>query len=60
MAVTILADMFFNSLFTKEDIERERQVVLEEIYMSEDDPRMMCMKSCGQSCIQTMRSVAQF
>lgn len=38
MAVTILADMFFNSLFTKEDIERERQVVLEEIYMSEDDP----------------------
>lgn len=38
IAITILADMFFNSLFTKEDIERERQVVLEEIYMSEDDP----------------------
>ncbi|MCH7320984.1 insulinase family protein [Solibacillus sp. MA9] len=38
IAVDILADMFFNSLFTKEDIERERQVVLEEIYMSEDDP----------------------
>lgn len=38
LAVSILADMFFNSLFSKEDIERERQVVLEEIYMSEDDP----------------------
>lgn len=38
LAVSILADMFFNSLFSKDDIERERQVVLEEIYMSEDDP----------------------
>ncbi len=38
LAVEILADMFFNSLFTEEDIGRERQVVLEEIYMSEDDP----------------------
>lgn len=38
LAIDILADMFFNSLFSKEDIERERQVVLEEIYMSEDDP----------------------
>ena len=38
LAISILADMFFNSLFTKEDIVRERQVVLEEIYMSEDDP----------------------
>ena len=38
LAVSILADMFFNSAFAAEDIERERQVVLEEIYMSEDDP----------------------
>lgn len=38
LAVSILADMFFNSAFTTDDIERERQVVLEEIYMSEDDP----------------------
>ena len=38
IAISILADMFFNSLFTQEDIERERQVILEEIYMSEDDP----------------------
>lgn len=38
LAVSILADMFFNSAFAADDIERERQVVLEEIYMSEDDP----------------------
>ena len=38
LAVTILADMFFNSTFAADDIERERQVILEEIYMSEDDP----------------------
>lgn len=38
LAVTVLADMFFNSTLTAEDIERERQVVLEEIYMSEDAP----------------------
>lgn len=38
LALDILADMFFNSAFLDEEIERERGVVLEEIYMSEDDP----------------------
>lgn len=38
LAISILADMFFNSTFAPEEIERERQVVLEEIYMSEDAP----------------------
>lgn len=38
LAIEILADMFFNSTFDPEEIERERQVVLEEIYMSEDAP----------------------
>ena len=38
MAIEILADMFFNSVFDPQEIERERQVVLEEIYMSEDAP----------------------
>lgn len=35
-AMDMLADMFFNSAFRQEDIEREQQVVLEEILMSED------------------------
>lgn len=35
-AMDMLADMFFQSAFRREDIEREQQVVLEEILMSED------------------------
>ncbi len=38
IALDILADMFFNSAFAAEEIEKERQVVIEEIYMSEDAP----------------------
>lgn len=38
LAINILADMFFNSAFLQEEIDRERGVVLEEIYMSEDAP----------------------
>ncbi|WP_313891218.1 pitrilysin family protein [Psychrobacillus sp.] len=37
-AVEVLADMFFNSLFDPTELEKERQVVLEEINMVEDTP----------------------
>lgn len=37
-ALDILADMFFNSEFDANEIEKERQVVLEEINMVEDTP----------------------
>ncbi|SDN29644.1 M16 family metallopeptidase [Alkalicoccus daliensis] len=37
-ALDILADMFFNSVFDEEEIRKEKQVVLEEIYMYEDAP----------------------
>lgn len=37
-AVNIMADMFFNSTMEPVEIERERQVVLEEISMTEDMP----------------------
>lgn len=37
-AVEILADMFFHSLFDPSEIDKERQVVLEEINMVEDTP----------------------
>ncbi len=33
----ILSDILFNSVFDKEELERERKVVLEEISMSDDD-----------------------
>lgn len=38
LAVSILADMFFNSNFAEVELEKEKQVVLEEILMSEDAP----------------------
>ncbi len=36
--LSILADMFFNSTFDKNEIERERKVIKEEIDMIQDDP----------------------
>jgi predicted Zn-dependent peptidase len=38
MATDLLADLFLNSLFAPEEIDRERQVVLQEISQAEDTP----------------------
>jgi predicted Zn-dependent peptidase len=38
LAIDILSDMFFNSLLAANDIEREKNVILEEIKMYEDSP----------------------
>ncbi len=38
MALDVLADMYFNSLFSDEDISKERNVIIEEINMYEDAP----------------------
>ncbi|MCL2351108.1 MAG: insulinase family protein [Firmicutes bacterium] len=37
-ALDVLGDMFFNSKFAREDIVKERNVILEEISMYEDTP----------------------
>lgn len=37
-AMELLCDMFFNSLFLQEDIEKEKNVILEEVKMYEDSP----------------------
>lgn len=37
-AVDVLSDMFFNSLFEQEEIDKEISVVIEEIKMYEDSP----------------------
>jgi predicted Zn-dependent peptidase len=37
-AVDVLADMYFNSLFDKNELKKEKGVVLEEIKMYEDTP----------------------
>ncbi|MFS0786981.1 pitrilysin family protein [Shouchella sp. 1P09AA] len=38
IAVDVLQDMFFHSVFDEQEIEREKNVVLEEIRMVEDTP----------------------
>lgn len=38
LAIDVLSDMFFNSLFAEQDINKEKNVVLEEIKMYEDTP----------------------
>lgn len=38
VALDVVSDMFLNSLFKAEEIEKERGVVLQEINMFEDDP----------------------
>lgn len=38
VAIDLLQDMLLNSRFTDDDLEVERQVILEEIKMYEDDP----------------------
>lgn len=38
VALDVLSDMLFNSLLSKEDMDRERKVILEEISLYEDSP----------------------
>jgi len=39
VAVTVLGDMLLSPCFREEDVERERQVVIEELRMYEDSPQ---------------------
>lgn len=41
-SVEVLSDMFFNSVFDEEELEREKQVVIEEINMYQDKPDIVC------------------
>jgi len=38
--IDLLTDMFFRSTFPEEELEKERTVILEEMKMYEDDPKM--------------------
>jgi len=38
--IDLLTDMFFHSTFPEEELEKERTVILEEMKMYEDDPKM--------------------
>lgn len=47
LAVDILQDMLYHSLFLEKELNRERQVVIEEINMYEDNP-MMLIEDLGE------------
>ncbi|MHB1654573.1 MAG: M16 family metallopeptidase [Desulfitobacteriaceae bacterium] len=38
LAIDVLSDMFFSSLFDEKEIEKEKKVIIEEIKMYEDSP----------------------
>ena len=48
--VSILADMFMNSLFSQNDLEMERGVILEEIDMYEDSPEDVATEKLFEGC----------
>jgi len=69
-AISVLADMFFHSQFDEVELEKERQVVLEEILMVEDTPDddvheqlwnvMYPNQPLGASILGTKESLATF
>jgi predicted Zn-dependent peptidase len=47
-AFDVLVDMYLNPLFTAEEIDRERGVILEEIMMYRDQPHHMVQEMLGE------------
>lgn len=48
-SVEILSDIFFNSVFDKDELEKEKGVIVEEINMSEDSPEEVCLDLLAES-----------
>ena len=48
-AVELLADILQNSIFLEEEIEKERQVILQELAMTKDDPSDIVMDYFGET-----------
>lgn len=69
-AIDILADMYFNSVFDENEIQKERNVILEEINMYEDTPDEVVYddlqyniwkgNSLGYSILGTKESISNF
>ena len=70
VALDVLSDMFFNSRFEESGIERERNVILEEINMYEDTPENVAMSMLelnsfknhplGQTILGTPETIRSF
>lgn len=66
----VLADIFLHATFPKEEIERERGVILQEIAMTEDSPEDVCFdllataihgeSGIGQTILGPAKNVARF
>ncbi|MBQ9694185.1 MAG: insulinase family protein [Kiritimatiellae bacterium] len=44
-ALNVLADLFYNSTFDEKELNRERQVIAEEIYMYDDQPDSLALEN---------------
>jgi predicted Zn-dependent peptidase len=51
LALDILADMAFSSIFADEDFRRERDVIVSEILSARDDPEECCWRRSGQETL---------
>ncbi|MBE7090093.1 MAG: insulinase family protein [Clostridiales bacterium] len=49
-SLDVLSDIFFNSQFITEELEKEKGVVIEEINMCEDTPEDVCMDLLAKTC----------
>lgn len=48
-AMDVLSDIFFDSVFDENELEKEKGVVIEEINMSEDMPEDLCLDLLAES-----------
>ncbi|MBQ9756377.1 MAG: insulinase family protein [Clostridia bacterium] len=48
-SLEVLSDIFFNSTYEKTELEKEKDVVIEEINMCEDTPEDICLDLLAQS-----------
>jgi predicted Zn-dependent peptidase len=52
IALDVLSDMFFHSVFDPDELEKEKNVVIEEISMYEDTPDDLVHDLISQACFQ--------
>jgi len=70
VALDVISDMFFNSKYDPAEIDKERNVILEEISMYEDTPEDLCVDllqskifpnhSLGRAILGTAESIGSF
>lgn len=54
----ILADILYNSTYTEENLEKEREVILEEIKMTADDYEDLCLENLNKAMFGKNKSIA--